>query len=120
MRPGPAWEYDEPSDEYYLHLYVTKQPDLNWDNPEVRKAVWDVMNFWINRGCDGFRACTFFDHHILSDRTLQMDVINLISKVPGLPDAPISDPNETYQSAFMHYANGSVSLHLTLNILSDN
>jgi len=90
MRPGPAWEYDESSDEYYLHLYVTKQPDLNWDNPEVRKAVWDVMNFWINRGCDGFR----------------MDVINLISKVPGLPDAPISDPNETYQSAFMHYANG--------------
>ena len=56
MRSGSAWEYDEPSDEYYLHLYVTKQPDLNWANPKVREAVWDIMNFWINRGCDGFRV----------------------------------------------------------------
>jgi alpha-glucosidase len=53
---GSAWEYDEPSDEYYLHLYVAKQPDLNWENTEVREAVWDVMNFWIDRGCDGFRV----------------------------------------------------------------
>ena len=53
---GSAWEYDEKSNEYYLHLYVTKQPDLNWDNPEVREAVWDVMRFWIYRGCDGFRV----------------------------------------------------------------
>jgi alpha-glucosidase len=56
MRSGSAWEYDEPSDEYYLHLYVTKQPDLNWENPKVREAVWDIMNFWISRGCDGFRV----------------------------------------------------------------
>ena len=54
--PGSAWEYDEPSDEYYLHLYVTKQPDLNWENAQVREAVWGVMNFWIDRGCDGFRV----------------------------------------------------------------
>ncbi|KIM81904.1 glycoside hydrolase family 13 protein [Piloderma croceum F 1598] len=87
---GSAWEYDEPSDEYYLHLYVTKQPDLNWENPKVREAVWDIMNFWISRGCDGFR----------------MDVINLISKVPGFPDAPITEPAATYQSAFMYYVNG--------------
>jgi hypothetical protein len=53
---GSAWEYDEPSDEFYLHLYVAKQPDLNWENTEVRQAVWDVMNFWIDRGCDGFRV----------------------------------------------------------------
>lgn len=108
---GSAWEYDEPSDEYYLHLYVTKQPDLNWENPEVREAVWDVMNFWINRGCDGFRVRMHW--HLLSAiRRLadainsQMDVINLISKVPGLPDAPITEPSAEYQSAFMHYANG--------------
>lgn len=53
---GSAWEYDEPSDEYYLHLYVTKQPDLNWENPDVRAAVWAVLNFWIEKGCDGFRV----------------------------------------------------------------
>ncbi|KAL1687997.1 glycoside hydrolase family 13 protein [Schizophyllum commune] len=87
---GSAWEYDEKSNEYYLHLYVTKQPDLNWDNPEVREAVWDVMRFWIDRGCDGFR----------------MDVINLVSKVPGLPDAPITEPGEKYQPAAEFYANG--------------
>ncbi|KAL1757094.1 glycoside hydrolase family 13 protein [Schizophyllum commune] len=87
---GSAWEYDEKSNEYYLHLYVTKQPDLNWDNPEVREAVWDVMRFWIDRGCDGFR----------------MDVINLVSKVPGLPDAPITEPGEQYQPAAEFYANG--------------
>ncbi|KZP22101.1 glycoside hydrolase family 13 protein [Athelia psychrophila] len=87
---GSAWEYDEPSNEYYLHLYVTKQPDLNWDNPEVREAVWGVMKFWIDRGSDGFR----------------MDVINLISKTPGLPDAPITNPQEEYQNAFEYFANG--------------
>ncbi|KAI5887710.1 glycoside hydrolase family 13 protein [Schizophyllum commune H4-8] len=87
---GSAWEYDEKSNEYYLHLYVTKQPDLNWDNPEVREAVWDVMRFWIDRGCDGFR----------------MDVINLVSKVPGLPDASITEPGERYQPAAEFYANG--------------
>ena len=53
---GSAWEYDEALDEYYLHLYLAKQPDLNWENTEVREAVWDLMNFWINRGCDGFRV----------------------------------------------------------------
>ena len=50
------WDYDDKTDEYYLHLYVSKQPDLNWDNPDVRQAVWDLMHFWIDRGCDGFRV----------------------------------------------------------------
>ncbi|GLB36830.1 putative alpha-amylase domain containing protein [Lyophyllum shimeji] len=87
---GSAWEYDESTEEYYLHLYVAKQPDLNWDNPAVREAVWGLMRFWIERGCDGFR----------------MDVINLISKADGLPDAPISDPEQEYQLASTLFANG--------------
>ena len=53
---GSAWEFDPGTEEYYLHLYVAKQPDLNWDNPVVREAVWDVMRFWIDRGCGGFRV----------------------------------------------------------------
>lgn len=53
---GPAWDFDEATGEYYLHLYVGKQPDLNWENPAVREAAWDVMRFWIERGCDGFRV----------------------------------------------------------------
>ncbi|GGJ91297.1 alpha-glucosidase [Streptomyces camponoticapitis] len=67
---GSAWEYDEPGDAYYLHLFSRKQPDLNWENPEVRSAVHRMMNWWLDRGVDGFR----------------MDVINLISKDPALPD----------------------------------
>ena len=53
---GSAWEYDETTEEYYLHLFVTEQPDLNWENPEVREAVWGTMRFWLDRGCDGFRV----------------------------------------------------------------
>ena len=67
---GPAWELDETTGEYYLHLFSRKQPDLNWENPEVREAVYEMMRWWLDRGVDGFR----------------MDVINLISKPPGLPD----------------------------------
>ncbi|MFI6082913.1 alpha-glucosidase [Streptomyces sp. NPDC051217] len=67
---GSAWEYDEPGYAYYLHLFSRKQPDLNWENPEVRSAVHRMMNWWLDRGVDGFR----------------MDVINLISKDPSLPD----------------------------------
>lgn len=87
---GSAWERDPATGEYYLHLYVSKQPDLNWDNPIVRSAVWDVMRFWVRRGCDGFR----------------MDVINLISKTDGLPDAPLVDHAQYYQPASMYFANG--------------
>jgi oligo-1,6-glucosidase len=61
---GPAWERDEPTGEYYLHLFSRKQPDLNWENPQVRAAVYDMMRWWLDRGVDGFR----------------MDVINVISK----------------------------------------
>ncbi|KAK8886308.1 hypothetical protein M9Y10_041770 [Tritrichomonas musculus] len=71
---GPAWEYDKNTDQYFLHLFSKKQPDLNWENPQVRKEVFDMMNFWFKKGIDGFR----------------MDVISLISKVPGLPDGDTS------------------------------
>ncbi|MCF0145281.1 MAG: alpha-glucosidase [Eubacterium sp.] len=67
---GPAWEYDEQTDMYYLHLFAVKQPDLNWDNPRVREEVFDMMTWWCEKGIDGFR----------------MDVINMISKDPALPD----------------------------------
>ncbi len=67
---GPAWEYDPATGEYFLHLFSKKQPDLNWENPEVRAAVYEMMNWWLDRGVDGFR----------------MDVINFISKNPALPD----------------------------------
>ena len=70
---GPAWEYDEASGEYYLHLFSRKQPDLNWENPEVRAAVHEMMRWWLDRGVDGFR----------------MDVINMISKDPALPDGHV-------------------------------
>ncbi|MBW8172638.1 alpha-glucosidase [Ornithinimicrobium sp. Arc0846-15] len=61
---GSVWEHDETTDSYYLHLFSRKQPDLNWENPQVREAVYEMMRWWLDRGVDGFR----------------MDVINLISK----------------------------------------
>ncbi len=72
---GPAWEYDEESGEYYLHLFSRKQPDLNWENPEVRAAVHAMMRWWLDRGVDGFR----------------MDVINMISKELPLRDGVVPD-----------------------------
>jgi glycosidase len=54
--PGSAWEWDQATEEYYLHLFLSKQPDLNWENPEVRQAVFKMMRFWVDRGCDGFRV----------------------------------------------------------------
>jgi len=63
---GSAWKYDETSGQYYLHLFSQKQPDLNWENEKVRREVYDMMNFWIDKGVGGFR----------------MDVIDLIGKIP--------------------------------------
>ncbi|MGY1778361.1 alpha-glucosidase [Geodermatophilus sp. SYSU D00804] len=71
---GSTWELDEASGEYYLHLFDRRQPDLNWENPEVRQAVYAMMRWWLDRGVDGFR----------------MDVINLISKDVG-PDGELHD-----------------------------
>ena len=67
---GSAWEWDEPTGQYYLHYFAAKQPDLNWENANVRDDVYDVMRFWLDKGVSGFR----------------MDVIPFIAKQPGLPD----------------------------------
>jgi oligo-1,6-glucosidase len=86
---GSVWTWDEASAEYYLHLFDRKQPDLNWENPEVRRAVYEMMRWWLDRGVDGFR----------------MDVINFISKDPALPDAePIA--GRQYADGLRHYAAG--------------
>ncbi|MFA6627271.1 MAG: alpha-glucosidase [Bacilli bacterium] len=66
---GPAWEYNPETQEYYLHLFSKKQPDLNWENPEVRDEIKKMLRFWLDKGVDGFRC----------------DVINLLSKTPALP-----------------------------------
>ncbi|KRQ87625.1 Oligo-1,6-glucosidase [Caloramator mitchellensis] len=83
---GSAWEYDENTDEYYLHLFAVKQPDLNWENENLRKEVYKMMKWWLDKGIDGFR----------------MDVINFISKVDGLPD----DEDNKGLVGFKYYANG--------------
>ncbi len=53
---GSAWEYDETTDQYYLHVFATKQPDLNWENEDVRRALYDMINWWLDKGIDGFRV----------------------------------------------------------------
>lgn len=72
---GSTWEYDEQTKMYYLHLFSKKQPDLNWDNPTVRKEVFDMMTWWCEKGIDGFR----------------MDVISMISKTEEMPDGVVTD-----------------------------
>lgn len=86
---GPAWQYDEQSGQYYLHLFATKQPDLNWENPKLRHSVYDIMNWWADRGVDGFR----------------MDVINLISKPEKYVDGKLND-GEPYANVEPLVANG--------------
>ena len=84
-----AWQFDEATGEYYLHLYSRKQPDLNWENPQVRAAIHAVMRWWLDRGVDGFR----------------MDVVNKLSKHPALPDAP-AQPGQRYANARAYYVDG--------------
>ncbi|WP_240699523.1 alpha-amylase family glycosyl hydrolase [Spirosoma sordidisoli] len=69
---GSVWTYDAATDEYYLHLFAEKQPDLNWENPALRQAIYRMMRFWLDKGVDGFR----------------MDVIPFLSKDPLFPDYP--------------------------------
>jgi oligo-1,6-glucosidase len=86
---GPAWELDPATGEYYLHLFSRKQPDLNWENPEVRAAVHAMMRWWLDRGVDGFR----------------MDVINFISKDPALPDGIVPEGG-VHGDGHAHYGYG--------------
>lgn len=84
---GSAWKYDEKTDEYFLHLFTQKQPDLNWENPVVRAEIFDIVRFWLDKGIDGFR----------------MDVISLISKRLGFEDTPY----ENFVDTIKHiYSNG--------------
>jgi len=90
---GPAWDLDEATGEYYLHLFSRKQPDLNWENPKVRAAIYAMMRWWLDRGVDGFR----------------MDVINFISKELGaggsLPDGAVRDGG-LYGDGREHFSHG--------------
>lgn len=69
---GPAWKYDEQTDQYFMHIFSERQPDLNWENPEVRSALHDTVNWWLDKGIDGFRV----------------DAISHIKKEPGFADMP--------------------------------
>ncbi|TLS35860.1 alpha,alpha-phosphotrehalase [Pseudalkalibacillus caeni] len=98
---GNAWQYDEETGQYYLHLFDVTQADLNWENEEVRRKVYDMMSFWFEKGVDGFR----------------LDVINLISKDQRFPDddgsVPPGDGRKFYTDGprvheFMHEMNGEV------------
>jgi oligo-1,6-glucosidase len=86
---GSAWEYDKATDEYFLHVFSKKQPDLNWENQKLRDEVYKMMTWWLDKGIDGFR----------------MDVINFISKVPELPDAPNPD-GKKYAWGGEYFMNG--------------
>jgi oligo-1,6-glucosidase len=86
---GPTWTYDELTGQYYLHIFSAKQPDLNWENPEVRQAVHAMMRWWLDRGVDGFR----------------MDVINMISKDTSLPDTR-PRPGSLYGPGDQHFSVG--------------
>ncbi|KAG6221720.1 hypothetical protein E4U26_005793 [Claviceps purpurea] len=88
---GSVWEWDERTEEYYLHLFAVEQPDMNFDNEEARKALYaSAMEFWLQRGVDGFR----------------IDTVNMYSKPVGLPDAPITDPKASFQPGGTVYTNG--------------
>lgn len=83
---GSAWEKCEKTDEYYLHLFSKKQPDLNWENEEMRREIYDMMNWWLDKGIDGFRV----------------DAISHIKKVDGFPDMPNPEGKKYVDSFDMH------------------
>ncbi|WP_079506128.1 glycoside hydrolase family 13 protein [Mesobacillus jeotgali] len=85
---GSAWEYDEMTDQYFLHIFSRKQPDLNWENKEVRTALYDMINWWLDKGIDGFRV----------------DAISHIKKEAGLKDMPNPD-GQQYVSSFAKHMN---------------
>jgi glycosidase len=100
---GPAWEWDPKTEQYYLHSFLKEQPDLNWRNPEVEKAFFDVVRFWLERGVDGFRV----------------DVAHYIMKDPSMKDNPLNPqrtksihrPLGEYDSQFHLYDKGHPDVH---------
>lgn len=94
---GPAWQFDEKTGQYYLHLFDVTQADLNWENEALREKIFDMMRFWAEKGIDGFR----------------LDVINLISKNQDFPDDDIGDGRRFYTDGpriheFLHEMNRNV------------
>jgi oligo-1,6-glucosidase len=87
---GSAWTWDEQSGQYYLSLFLPSQPDLNWSNEAMRHATHGDMRFWLDKGVDGFR----------------IDSMNLMSKHPDLPDAPITRPDAEFQPGNKYFASG--------------
>ncbi|RSL77004.1 hypothetical protein CEP51_009472 [Fusarium floridanum] len=87
---GSAWTWDEQTSQYYLSLFLPEQPDLNWANEEMRRATYADMKFWLDKGADGFR----------------IDSMNLMSKHPDLPDAPITKPGSEFQPGDKYFASG--------------
>ncbi|MFS0674124.1 glycoside hydrolase family 13 protein [Ornithinibacillus sp. 179-J 7C1 HS] len=85
---GSAWKYDENTDEYFLHVFSSKQPDLNWENPTVRNELYKMVNWWLDKGIDGFRV----------------DAISHIKKLPGFPDMP-NPENKKYVPSFDGHMN---------------
>lgn len=88
---GSVWQWDEHTQEYYLHLFCTEQPDINWENEEARKAIYQsAMISWLEKGVDGFR----------------IDTVNMYSKPMDFPDAPVQDPSTPWQDASLIFCNG--------------
>jgi alpha-glucosidase len=85
---GPAWRYDKETEQYFMHIFSARQPDLNWENPEVRSALYDMVNWWLEKGIDGFRV----------------DAISHIKKEPGFPDMP-NPGNLDYVPCFPYMMN---------------
>ncbi len=99
---GSAWEYDKNTDEYFLHLFSKKQPDLNWENEEVRKELYKMINWWLDKGIDGFRV----------------DAISHVKKENGLSDMP-NPNNDKYVSCFEKHMNVE-GIHEFLEELNEN
>ncbi|WP_304653942.1 alpha-glucosidase [Domibacillus sp. PGB-M46] len=85
---GSAWEYDERTGQYYMHIFATGQPDLNWENPKVRQELYTMVNWWLDKGIDGFR----------------IDAISHIKKLPGFLDMP-NPENKRYVPSFDAHMN---------------
>jgi alpha-glucosidase len=93
---GSAWEYDEQTKEYFMHVFSRKQPDLNWENPRVREELFEMVNWWLDKGIDGFRV----------------DAISHIKKVPGFPDLPNPDKKKYVPSMKGHMNREGIQVYL--------
>jgi alpha-glucosidase len=98
---GHAWEWDEPTGQYYYHAFLKQQPDLNWRNPEVQKAMMDVMHFWLRKGVDGFRVDVMW--HMIKDLQLRNN--------PVVPDSPFDEKDLIYQYHDPVYSTDQPEVH---------